>query len=131
MYFGHMHTKFQLSSFIRSRDIADLLLYIKTAFFWKKGIFEKNTSKSKSATIFTNKIFPHVLAYISAYIWPIHKKLVTKLKLFKLASDLRKPHLSNSLRSKVIQLWMKCFNFAFSIPHNLQTILLHSFLNNF
>ena len=44
-----MHTKFQLSSFIRSRDIADLLLYIKTAFFWKKGIFEKNTPKSKSA----------------------------------------------------------------------------------
>ena len=49
MYFVHMHTKFQLSSFIRSRDIADLLLYIKTAFFWKKGIFEKNTPKSKSA----------------------------------------------------------------------------------
>ena len=44
-----MHTKFQLSSFIRSRDKADLLLYIKMAFFWKKGIFEKNTSKSKSA----------------------------------------------------------------------------------
>ena len=49
MYFVHVHTKFQLSSFIRSRDIADLLLYIKTAFFWKKGIFEKNTPKSKSA----------------------------------------------------------------------------------
>ena len=49
MYFIHMHTKFQLSSFIKSRDIADLLLYIKTAFFWKKGIFEKNTPKNKSA----------------------------------------------------------------------------------
>ena len=49
MYFVHMHTKFQLSSFIRSRDIADLLLYIKTAFFWKTGIFEKNTPKSKLA----------------------------------------------------------------------------------
>ena len=49
MYFGHMHTKFQLSSFIRSRDIANLLLYTKTAFFWKMGIFEKKTCKSKSA----------------------------------------------------------------------------------
>ena len=49
IHFVHMHTKFQLSSFIRSRDIANLLLYIKTAFFWKTGIFEKNTSKSKSA----------------------------------------------------------------------------------
>ena len=49
MHFVHMHTKFQLSSFIRSRDIADLLLYTKTAFFWKTGIFEKNTPKSKLA----------------------------------------------------------------------------------
>ena len=49
MYFVHMHTEFQLSSFIRSRDIADLLMYIKTAFFGKKGIFEKNTPKCKSA----------------------------------------------------------------------------------
>ena len=49
MYFIHMHTKFQLSSFIRSRDMADLLLYTKTAYFWKRGIFEKNIPKSKSA----------------------------------------------------------------------------------
>ena len=49
MYFIHIQTKFQLFSFIRSRDIADLLLYIKTAFFWKRGIFEKNVSKSESA----------------------------------------------------------------------------------
>ena len=49
MYFGHMHTKFQLSSFIRTRDIADLLLYTKIAFFCKTGIFEKNALKSKSA----------------------------------------------------------------------------------
>ena len=49
MHFAHMDTKFQLSSFIRSRDIADLLMYIKTAFFGKKGIFEKNTPKCESA----------------------------------------------------------------------------------
>ena len=49
MYFGYMYPKFQLPSFIRSRDIADLLLYTKTAFFGKMGIFEKNTPKNKSA----------------------------------------------------------------------------------
>ena len=48
MYFIHMHIKFQLSSFIRSRDIANLLLYTKTAYFLKTGIFEKNIPKSKS-----------------------------------------------------------------------------------
>ena len=37
------------------------------------------------------------------------------MKPFKFASCLRKPHLSSSMRSKVIQVWMKCFNFAFAI----------------
>ena len=39
IYFVHMHTKFQLSSFIKSRDIANLLLDTKTAFFFKNGYF--------------------------------------------------------------------------------------------
>ena len=59
------------------------------------------------------------------------KEMVTKLKCFEFASDLRKPHLSNSMRSKAIQLLMKCFNFVYAIPHNLLTISLHSFLNYF
>ena len=41
-----------------------------------------------SYTIFTNKIFPHILTYISGYISPNLKKLVTKLKLFKFPSKL-------------------------------------------
>ena len=53
-------------------------------------------------TILEIEIFTHVLTNISGYISPIFKKLVTKLKPFKFASDLRKPHLSNSMRSKVI-----------------------------
>ena len=39
MCFLHVHTKFQLSSFIRSGDIADLLLHV---FFSKIPIFQKN-----------------------------------------------------------------------------------------
>ena len=49
MHFVHMHTKFQLSSFIRSRDIANLLLGV---FFSKMPFFQKNAVfiyKSKSA----------------------------------------------------------------------------------
>ena len=39
MGFIHVHTKFQLSSFIRSGDMADLLLGV---FFSKIPIFQKN-----------------------------------------------------------------------------------------
>ena len=39
MGFIHVHTKFQLSSFIRSGDIADLLLGV---FFSKMPFFQKN-----------------------------------------------------------------------------------------
>merc|ERR1712208_130530 len=49
MYFIHVHTKFQLSSFIKSGDIADLLLGV---FFSKMPFFHKNVVfiyKSKSA----------------------------------------------------------------------------------
>ena len=53
-------------------------------------------------TILEKEIFTHVLTNISDYRRLILKKLVTKLKPFKFASDLRKPHLSNSMRSKVI-----------------------------
>ena len=55
-------------------------------------------------TILEKEIFTHVLTNISDYRRLIIKKLVTILKPFKFASDLRKPHLSNSMRSKVIQL---------------------------
>ena len=65
--------------------------------------------------IFTIKIFTHVLTNISNNRLLILKKSVTELKPFKFASDLRKPHLSNSMRSKVIQLWMKSFDLAFAI----------------
>ena len=54
-------------------------------------------------TIFTIEIFTHVLTNISCYISPILKKLVAILKPFKFASDPRKPHLTNSMRSKVTQ----------------------------
>ena len=37
------------------------------------------------------------------------KKLVTKIKLCKFASHLRKPHLAISMGLKVILLWMKSF----------------------
>ena len=49
MCFIHVHTKFQLSSFIRSGDIANLLLGV---FFSKIPVFQKNAVfvyKSKSA----------------------------------------------------------------------------------
>ena len=49
VYFVHMHTKFQLSSFIRSGDIADSHLGV---FFSKMPFFQKNAVfmyKSKSA----------------------------------------------------------------------------------
>ena len=49
MGFIHVHTKFQLSSFIRSGDIADLLFSV---FFSKMPFFQKNAVfiyESKSA----------------------------------------------------------------------------------
>ena len=55
-------------------------------------------------TIFTIEIFTYVLTDISGYISPIFKKLVAIYKPFKFASGLRKPHISNSMHSKVIQL---------------------------
>ena len=74
-----------------------------------------NQNHGSSTTIFTIEIFTQVLTNISGYVRPILKKSVAILKPFKFESDLRKPHLSNSMRSKVIQLWMKYFNFAFTI----------------
>ena len=79
------------------------------------------------------KKFQHVYMYISGYNQPITKKLVTKMKPFKFASCLRKPHLSSSMRSKVIQVWMKCFNSAFaisSISSNDITLLFFKLLLN-
>ena len=70
---------------------------------------------TQTHTIFTMEIFTHVLTNISGYIRPILKNLVVILKPFKFSSDQRKPHLSNSMRSKVVQLWMKYSNFAFTI----------------
>ena len=35
------------------------------------------------------------------------------MKPFKFARDLHKPHLSSSMHLKFIQVWIKCFNFAF------------------
>ena len=46
-------------------------------------------------------IFTDVFTNISGYTG------LFKLKPFKFASNLRKPHLPNAIRSKVIQLWMK------------------------
>ena len=69
-----------------------------------KGLNFSTMNTKSGSTIFTIKIFPHVLTNISGYISPILKKLVAILKPFKFASDLRKLHLSNAMRSKVIQL---------------------------
>ena len=82
-------------------------------------------------TIFAKKIFTHVLTNISAYIGLIFKKSVTKLKPFKFGSHPRKPHLSNSMCSKVNRLWMKYFILLLPFLYNLQTILFHYLLNYF
>ena len=59
-------------------------------------------------------IFTHVFINIFGYTSPIFKKLVTKLKPFKFASDLCKSYLSNFMRSNVILLWRaSCFFFFF------------------
>ena len=84
-------------------------------------------------TIFQKKKFQHVYMYISGYNQPITKKLVTKMKPFKFASCLRKPHLSSSMRSKVIHVWIKHFNLAFaisSISSNVITLLFLKLLLN-
>ena len=60
-------------------------------------------------TIWEIKIFPHVSVNNPCKNHLIKKKMVTKMKLSKFASHLRKPYLAISMGLEDILLWMKSF----------------------